>query len=143
MGTRGRKNGEFNLALQVTTADDGTVYVTDTKGWIQVGHCLATRLWSNLVLLFLLALLGLFGWKFASWQGQRILIIFLVGAVRMAESWADIYLGVMQKRERMKNWAISQCVKTSAVLIWAAFLPLLNLDIWWLLVGWAAVTFVV
>jgi DNA-binding beta-propeller fold protein YncE len=30
IGTRGRKDGEFNLALQVTTADDGTVYVTDS-----------------------------------------------------------------------------------------------------------------
>ncbi|MBN2376950.1 MAG: hypothetical protein JXD22_11140 [Sedimentisphaerales bacterium] len=120
-----------------------TIYVTDTKGWTQVGHCLATRLGSNFVLLFFLALLGLLGWKFAGWQEQQVLIIFLVGAVRMAESWADIYLGVMQKSERMKNWAISQCMKTSSVLIWAGFLPLLNLDIWWLLVGWAAVTFVV
>ena len=30
IGTRGRKNGDFNLALQVTTAEDGTVYVTDS-----------------------------------------------------------------------------------------------------------------
>lgn len=30
VGTRGREDGEFNLALQVTTADDGTVYVTDS-----------------------------------------------------------------------------------------------------------------
>ncbi len=30
VGTRGRKDGEFNLALQVTTALDGTVYVTDS-----------------------------------------------------------------------------------------------------------------
>jgi DNA-binding beta-propeller fold protein YncE len=30
IGTRGRQNGEFNLALQVTTAPDGTVYVTDS-----------------------------------------------------------------------------------------------------------------
>lgn len=30
IGTRGRKDGEFNLALQVTTADDGTIYVTDS-----------------------------------------------------------------------------------------------------------------
>lgn len=29
VGTRGRGEGEFNLALQVTTAKDGTVYVTD------------------------------------------------------------------------------------------------------------------
>ena len=30
VGTRGRKDGEFNLALQATAADDGTVYVTDS-----------------------------------------------------------------------------------------------------------------
>lgn len=30
VGTRGRKNGDFNLALQITTAPDGTVYVTDS-----------------------------------------------------------------------------------------------------------------
>lgn len=29
VGTRGKGEGEFNLALQVTTARDGTVYVTD------------------------------------------------------------------------------------------------------------------
>jgi DNA-binding beta-propeller fold protein YncE len=30
VGTRGKQEGEFNLALQVTTAKDGTVYVTDS-----------------------------------------------------------------------------------------------------------------
>ena len=30
IGARGRKDGDFNLALQVTTADDGTIYVTDS-----------------------------------------------------------------------------------------------------------------
>ncbi len=30
VGTRGNQEGEFNLALQVTTAKDGTVYVTDS-----------------------------------------------------------------------------------------------------------------
>lgn len=30
VGTRGKEEGEFNLALQVTTAKDGTVYVTDS-----------------------------------------------------------------------------------------------------------------
>lgn len=30
IGTRGRADGEFNLALQVTVANDGTVYVTDS-----------------------------------------------------------------------------------------------------------------
>ncbi|MBL1277503.1 MAG: hypothetical protein COB30_015585 [Ectothiorhodospiraceae bacterium] len=30
IGTRGRKDGDFNLALQITVADDGTVYVTDS-----------------------------------------------------------------------------------------------------------------
>ncbi|MCF6258791.1 MAG: 6-bladed beta-propeller [Gammaproteobacteria bacterium] len=30
IGTRGRKDGEFNLALQVTTGPDGTIYVTDS-----------------------------------------------------------------------------------------------------------------
>ncbi len=30
VGTRGKREGEFNLALQVTTAKDGTVYVTDS-----------------------------------------------------------------------------------------------------------------
>jgi sugar lactone lactonase YvrE len=30
VGTRGREDGQFNLALQVTAAKDGTVYVTDS-----------------------------------------------------------------------------------------------------------------
>ncbi len=30
IGTRGREEGDFNLALQVTTTPDGTVYVTDS-----------------------------------------------------------------------------------------------------------------
>jgi DNA-binding beta-propeller fold protein YncE len=30
IGTRGKQEGEFNLAMQVTTAKDGTVYVTDS-----------------------------------------------------------------------------------------------------------------
>ena len=30
IGTRGRADGEFNLALQVTAAEDGTIYVSDS-----------------------------------------------------------------------------------------------------------------
>ncbi len=64
-------------------------------------------------------------------------IILLVGAVRAVESWADIYLAVMQKHERMKNVSISQILKVSLVLICAAvFAPLTNKAIW-ILLGWA------
>lgn len=115
-----------------------SVYVTDPRGWAGAGHCLGVRLASNVLLAAVLA--GLCGLNYRTWGGHKVAIILLVGLVRMAESWADVYLGVLQKHERMKNWAVSQAIKTVLVLAWAAALARWVSEIAWFLAGWLAVT---
>ena len=118
-----------------------SVFVTDTLGRIKVGHCLSTRLVSNII--FILLLLVLCGVQRGNWNGQKIGIILLAGAVRSVETWADVYLGVFQKSEQMKRWAVSQAIKTTLVLSWVLIMPLLTENIMWMLVGWLGATIVV
>jgi len=135
--------GQFVLSLAIVTPlsfllnmELRLVLVTDTKGLVDVGYCLAVRLVSNAVLA--LVLLGFCevmrnGW---GWDGDKIALMLLVGGVRMVESMADLYLGVLQKHERMKNVAISQTLKTLAVLLCAALAAQWSDDIWPVVAGW-------
>jgi len=115
-----------------------TVYITDTKNWIKAGHCLALRSVSNIILLLLLLILCAAPWP--QWDRQLTILILLVGAVRMAESWSDIYWGVLQKNERMKYVSISQVLRTVAVLLFSLIIARFTDNIQWMLLGWAIIT---
>ena len=111
------------------------VIVTDTANRFAPGFCLTTRLCSNLVLA--LVLVSLCGIQYGTWDVEKLVILLLAGAVRVVESWADIYLAVLQKHERMKYVSVSQILKVSLVLMCAAVLaPLTNKAIW-IFLGWA------
>jgi O-antigen/teichoic acid export membrane protein len=117
------------------------VIVTDTNNRFAPGYCLTTRLCSNLVLG--LVLVSLCGIQYDNWDVEKMAVILLAGAVRAVESWADIYLAVLQKHERMKNVSISQILKVSLVLICAAaFAPLTQKAIW-IFLGWAIAVLVI
>ena len=112
------------------------VIVTDTTNRFQAGCCLTTRFFSNLILGLVLG--ALCGVQYGRWDIEKMAIILLAGAIRAVESWADIYLAVLQKHERMKYVSVSQILKVSLVLICAAvFAPLTNKAIW-IFIGWAA-----
>ncbi|MCP4707898.1 MAG: hypothetical protein GY869_04670 [Planctomycetes bacterium] len=115
-----------------------TVYITDTNDWVTAGHCLALRSVSNIILLVLLLILCAAPWP--KWDHQLIILILLVGAVRMAESWSDIYWGVLQKNECMKNVSISQVLRTVSVLIFSFIIAQFTDNIQWMLLGWAVIT---
>ncbi len=117
------------------------VFVTDTHSHIKPGHCLASRLVSNTILMAVLLVLCTVQW--ADWNWERCIIILSAGAVRGSESWADVYLGVFQKCERMRLWAVSQVSKTVLVLLWVVFMPFWTDNINWMLAGWLAATLLV
>ena len=118
-----------------------SVYVTDTRDWVRLGDCLAVRAVSNALLL--LALITLCLLQAHHWSLEQRLLILLAGTVRMAESWADIYLGVLQKKEHMKRWTISQVSKALGVLASVLFTALCCDNPVWMFLGWTAAVLVV
>jgi len=118
-----------------------SVFVTDVSGRILPGHCLAARLGTNL--LYFLSLTVLCFWLGSAWGEYKIVYVLLIGGIRAAESFSDAYLGVFQKREHMKYWAVSQSLRTVAVLIWALVVSHQEMDIGWFPAGCMIVTLVV
>jgi len=124
----------FNMEMR-------SVYVTDVSERIRPGHGLAIRFGSNL--LFFLCLMMLCFWQGSQWGSHKIAYVFLIGGIRAAESFSDAYLGVFQKRERMKYWAVSQSLRTGAVLVCALLVARQGMDIGWFPAGWLVVTLLV
>ena len=133
--------GQFVLALAVVTPlsflvnlELRVVYVTDTSARIHAGQCLAFRLITNGVFLIVLLLVG---WGLSYyWGWEKSTTLWLVGLVRCGESIGDIYLGVLQKKEWIKQFAVSQTLKTVGVFFWSWLILVLVADLRWLLVGW-------
>lgn len=117
------------------------VLVTDTENRFQPGHCLAIRIASTLILA--VALLVICSMQTDRWSVEKMAVILMAGFVRSVENWADIYLAVLQKHERMKYVAISQILKVSMVLACAAVLAPLTEKAVWILLGWAVVVLAV
>ena len=140
--------GQFVLALAIVTPlsflvnmELRLVLVTDTQGRVDAGHCLTTRLMSNVVLV---GCLGGLCWALheaapRQWGWDMSVVLLWAGAVRMVESWADVYLAVLQKHERMKHVAISQGLKTGLLLVWVLLAGKVRGDIVWVLQGWVGI----
>ncbi|MBN1765874.1 MAG: oligosaccharide flippase family protein [Sedimentisphaerales bacterium] len=140
--------GQFDYALAIATPlaflinmELRTVLVTDARGQFHAGHCLSTRIMSNMIYIIFLVILALAMRINGSRQEMELLV--LAGFIRIVESWADIYLGVLQKNEQMKRWAISQITKTTSVLVWALFISRFTDNISSILVGWLVITVMV
>jgi len=143
-----RQVGRFDLALAIVTPlalffdmSLRLVLVTDAEGRVNAGKCLSTRFITNLMLG--VALLTLCCLKGSSWGWHKNGVILLVGAVRIAEGFADIYLGVLQKHEQMKYAAISQVMKMGLLFIWLLVIVPLWHDILLVLLGWLVTTLIV
>jgi len=117
------------------------VFVTDTQNRIKPGHCLSTRLVTNIIYIAVVLLICFVGGY--SWGWPKSGVILLLGLVRAAESWGDVYMGVLQKNEQMKRWAISQIIKTAMVLLAVVLVSCFTDAIIWMPAGWLAVTVVV
>ena len=119
-----------------------SVYVTDSSGQIEAGHCLAVRLISNVI--YMTVLLGFCASQWGSdWGVGKSAIVLLAGAIRGVESLADVYLGVFQKKEKMRLWAVSQAIKIVAILLWVLIMSQVAKNVVWMLVGWLLTTLVV
>ncbi len=140
--------GEVIFALSVVTPlsflinmEIRSVYVTDAAHTIQPGLCLHTRLLTNSFFIIVLILLSAF---FFFHDGIfTATIIMMCGLLRIMDSWADIYLGVMQKNEQMRFWSWSQIMKTSLVVIWVCLMWVWKVSILFLPVGWTVCTAVI
>ena len=140
--------GQIALALAIVTPisflvnmELRLVLVTDTRRQVSVQDCLGVLSMSNLLLLALLV--GIWQAGGSRWSGQLPLAVLLVGLIRNAESWAEVCLGVLQKNEQMKCVALSQGMKTVAVLGCSVLLAAARAPILWMLVAWFAATVVV
>ncbi len=139
--------GQVFFALAVVTPinylvnmESRSVYVTDPRGMISFGSCMATRLMTNGLFILVIAIVCI---VFRRWGGYQCMLIILAAGVRLAESWADLFLAVLQKSEQMKLWAISQITKTIGVLLGVLLLPLVSGQIHWMLIVWIVVTVLV
>ena len=136
--------GQFVLALAVVTPlsflvnlELRMVYVTDTAAAIDAGQCLGFRLATNGLFVICLVLVG---WALSGcWGWDKILILWLVGLLRVVESIGDIYLGVLQKNEWIKQIGLSQMIKTAGIFLLAWFILTTLPDLRYLLVGWSVV----
>jgi len=133
--------GMFLFAMAVVTPlsflinmELRSVYVTDIGDTIRPGHCLALRMISNAVFISILIVVSIAASKY--WGHQKSWILLLAGGLRSAESWGDIYLGVFQKHEQMRRWAISQTIKTILILLWVLGVSLIWENFPAVLLGW-------
>ena len=99
-----------------------SVFVTDTHNEITIGHCLTSRVISNVIFFFCLLLICSLSSSVDPRQSS--VIILMVGSIRAVESLADVYLAVLQKYEQMKRWSVSQGLKTIIVLLWVAVMQI-------------------
>lgn len=136
--------GQFALALAIVTPlsflinlELRVAYVTDTQNQINIDQCLSFRLLSNALFLLVVFLGG--GLLVGHWGWQKISIVWLVALVRVMESIGDIYLGVLQKKEWIKQIGLSQMFKSLGVLVWAWLGLTFVADLRWFLIGWFVV----
>ena len=137
--------GQFALSLAIVTpiafllnAGLRLLLVTDTTGHVRPGDCLAVRTLTNAALLAIIAALA-FGWG-SDWPGSKRAVLLGVAGIRVVENWADIYLGVMQKSEKMKYVSISHLIKSVGIVAGVAMVLLLDGGVVAVLSVWLAVT---
>ncbi|MBI9018946.1 MAG: hypothetical protein JEZ07_16970 [Phycisphaerae bacterium] len=141
--------GRFMFAIAVATPlavlfnlESRSVYVTDARDEISIGHYFSLRIISNIFYLIAMAIICMTLSK--HWGKQKTILVMLMGGVRAAESICDIFLSVLQKKEQMKYWAVSQSLKTGSVLVLAAAIWIFDIKhIWIIPVGWLIMTAIV
>ena len=124
----------FNLELRLS-------YVTDSRGKYSAGDMLGMRIVGNSVAMLLLA--G-FAAILAHTDGNlTALLLILCGLTRGVECFADSFIGVMQKKEKMHQAAISFMLRTLIVLIMIVIAGYYHWPIWSIPLIWTLAVLVV
>ena len=97
----------FNLELRLS-------YVTDTAERYSAGDMVAMRLIGNGIALGIIAIIAAFMARYDS--GLTALLLILCGLTRGTECFADSYIGILQKNEKMRQAAISYICRTAIVI---------------------------
>ncbi len=138
--------GRFALGLAITAPivllselQLRGVQATDAKGDFDFGHYLAVRL-----IMIALALAAIAGYAATGGYGRETAFVILgVGLAKGFESIADIFHGLMQRHERMDRIAQSRILKGAMSLAVMALAVSLTRDVFWGVLGMAAVGVVV
>ena len=97
----------FNLELRLS-------YVTDTSGKYHAGDMLAMRIVSNIAAMSVLSIIAIIlAIKDSSLSAALLL---MCGLTRGTECFADSFIGVMQKREKMQQAAFSYIMRTAVII---------------------------
>ena len=136
--------GQFMLAwaivlplAAVINMEVRMVFVTDTHGNFPAGVCLGIRFLSNVILWGVLVVVSYLLRNYWGPEGRALLMG--IGAIKMVESWAEVYLGVLQKHEHMGQVAISQTLKTVLLLFWILLVAHSGLGILLVPMGWTII----
>ncbi len=98
----------FNLELRLS-------YVTDSSGKFSAGDMIGMRLLGNTIAMILITCFALFMGHKAGTLTATLLI--LCGLTRTTEAIADSFIGVIQKKEKMRQAAISFICRTSIIIV--------------------------
>lgn len=137
--------GQVLFALAILTPicyflnlETRSVYVTDAQRTFGAGDFFTLRLFSSAV--FLTLVIAALSVLYSKSPWQSLAIIFFLAGLRISEGIGDVYLGVLQKGERLKEWAISQMLKTACILTSMFLLSITTSNVVWALAGWTGAT---
>ena len=119
----------FNLELRLS-------YVTDTHERFSAGDMLAMRLIGNTISLIIICVIAAFMAKVDSRLTAMLLI--LCGLTRGTECFADSYIGILQKNEKMRQAAVSYICRTVIILSFAILAGIYKWPIWTIPLIWTA-----
>lgn len=114
--------GRFALGLALTAPvimlanlQLRSVLATDARGEHPFRRYAALRLWCSAAAMAVMTAIALF----AGYDREVAAVVLLIGGGKVVESWSDIYLGYLQRRERMDRVSRSLLIKSALFL--AAF----------------------
>ncbi len=119
----------FNMELRLS-------YVTDILDKNSPGDSLALRIIGNIAAL---AFITPFAIYIAKYDNKlSALLLLLCSITRMTECYADSFIGIMQKKEKMHHAAISYLLRTSTIICLVVIAGLRNWPIWSIPIIWTA-----
>ena len=119
----------FNLELRLS-------YVTDTDERYTAGDMIAMRMIGNTISICIIAIIAAFMANIDS--SLTAILLILCGLTRGTECFADSYIGILQKNEKMWQAAISYICRTIVILASVLIAGLYSWPIWTIPLIWTA-----
>ncbi|OYV03120.1 polysaccharide biosynthesis protein [candidate division bacterium WOR-3 4484_18] len=134
--------GEYTLGLAISapifmfmSLQLRSVQAIDARGEYSLSHFLNLRCITNVVSLFMIALVS----RLMGYSGHLWVIIIAVGGMKFMEYMSDVLYGCMQKHERVDLMAKSLILRGTGGLGFFVLMLLLCKSLLWAIIGVAAV----